>query len=179
MARGRKPIVVNARELQEVITKCEQQMPNGVFRTRQELWLAVCETEWAKGQSRPLQPATAMLKAKELGVSIATPIGKRGREKGSARPMGAGGKKRAGMSDKAFKALVSEMPKEVRNAEYIKKILAKVKERRTTSLLVKLKCLECTNWQRSEVSSCEIEGCALWSIRPYKESNKRVPLEVL
>lgn len=33
---------------------------------------------------------------------------------------------------------------------------------------LKLKCLDCCNWERSEVAKCTIEHCALWAERPYQ-----------
>lgn len=40
---------------------------------------------------------------------------------------------------------------------------------RSRGAAVKLKCLECCNWQRNEVRDCTIGGCALWQYRPYQE----------
>lgn len=33
---------------------------------------------------------------------------------------------------------------------------------------IKAKCLDCTNWQRVEISDCPVETCPLWPYRPYK-----------
>jgi hypothetical protein len=33
---------------------------------------------------------------------------------------------------------------------------------------VKAKCLECCNWQKGEVSACQIRDCPLWHYRPYQ-----------
>ena len=34
---------------------------------------------------------------------------------------------------------------------------------------MKLKCLECSNYQIEEVKHCPIRACALWNWRPYQE----------
>ena len=33
---------------------------------------------------------------------------------------------------------------------------------------IKAKCLECSCYQRSEVTNCRAETCPLWSFRPYQ-----------
>ena len=33
---------------------------------------------------------------------------------------------------------------------------------------VKLKCLDCCCWDRSEVTNCTVKQCALWKVRPFQ-----------
>lgn len=35
---------------------------------------------------------------------------------------------------------------------------------------VKAKCLDCTNWQRNEITLCVAEDCPLWVWRPYQNT---------
>jgi len=39
----------------------------------------------------------------------------------------------------------------------------------TRSQAIKLKCLDCTNYQREEITNCTIKKCALFKFRPYKK----------
>lgn len=32
---------------------------------------------------------------------------------------------------------------------------------------IKVKCLDCMNWDKKLVKECDITTCPLWSIRPY------------
>lgn len=33
---------------------------------------------------------------------------------------------------------------------------------------IKAKCLDCTNYQREEITKCPVETCPLWAIRPFQ-----------
>ena len=33
---------------------------------------------------------------------------------------------------------------------------------------IKAKCLDCTNWQRVEITNCPVDTCPLWLYRPYR-----------
>ena len=51
---------------------------------------------------------------------------------------------------------------------------------------IKLKCLDCTNWEKKEVALCQATECPLWNVRPYKRLTraeetleKRLSLTVL
>jgi hypothetical protein len=35
---------------------------------------------------------------------------------------------------------------------------------------VKAKCLDCTNWQRAEISCCPVDTCPLWPYKPFRIS---------
>ena len=45
---------------------------------------------------------------------------------------------------------------------------------------IRLKCLDCTGFQRSEIKSCHITDCTLWRFRmgihPFTEKNRKNPL---
>jgi hypothetical protein len=78
--RGRKPIVIDKAEFQNVITLLEN---SNQFANRTLLWQAVEASEWAKSRlPRPLTAQVAMMKADEFGLEIKTEKGKRGRSKG-------------------------------------------------------------------------------------------------
>jgi hypothetical protein len=37
---------------------------------------------------------------------------------------------------------------------------------------IKLKCLDCTNYQKEEITKCTVLTCSLHRIRPYQNKNK-------
>lgn len=173
MARGRKPIVINKAEFQQVVSQLESEQK---FENRTQLWAAVELTSWAKAQQpRPLTGQVAMLKAKELDITIQTPVGKRGREKGCG-PIPGGGRKRKEIPEKSMEKILGGMPK--KDKEKYSKTIERYKNG-SLKAAVKLKCLDCSNWQPGEVAQCQVEDCFLYSHRPYKRPSVVKELEVL
>lgn len=172
-SRGRKPIVIDQREMQAVVSKCESESS---FKNRTELWNAIAATEWARTmQPRPLTAQVAMIKADELGIEIKTPKGLRGRAKGSA-PINTGGRKKKVFSAEQRDALISGIPLDQREK------LIKTIDRACNGSMkaaVKLKCLDCTNWQKQEVADCTIVDCSLHSFRPYKRPSVIASLDMV
>ena len=39
------------------------------------------------------------------------------------------------------------------------------------SLAIRVKCLQCTNYDREEVIHCRVLSCALHTVRPYQDKN--------
>jgi len=37
---------------------------------------------------------------------------------------------------------------------------------------LKAKCLDCTGWQRKEITLCKVESCPLWLFRPYQSQDE-------
>jgi hypothetical protein len=33
---------------------------------------------------------------------------------------------------------------------------------------IKARCLQCSNYQRDEITNCTVVGCALWTYRPFQ-----------
>lgn len=155
---GRKAIQIDALALQNTIREVET---SNTIGNRSQLWAAVEATEWAKTRSpRPLTAQVAMNLAKKFNLNIATPLGKKGREKGSGPIPGAGRKKKTLPPDVVV-ALNKIVPAEFH------KIVEKAAGG-SMKAAVKLKCLDCTGYQMKEVRECELKDCSLWSFRPYK-----------
>ena len=45
---------------------------------------------------------------------------------------------------------------------------ALVGEKALRSLRIRMKCLECSGWQKHESGLCRVYECPLWKIRPYQ-----------
>ena len=79
MARGRKKLVLDKDEFQKVVDDLEAKND---FQRLAQLWDAVEQTDWAKGQSpRPLTASVAYQRAQSLGITFKTKGGTKGREK--------------------------------------------------------------------------------------------------
>lgn len=167
LKRGRKPIEVTSAELQAQLIQLEASQPEGKFNNRSALWDALTETKWAKTRKpRPLTGQVAMLIAKNNNLTISTPVGKRGREKGCAPINTKGGRKRRQMTKEQADALYAATPKKFH------KIVDRV-VKGSVKARIKLNCLNCSNWQQTEVRHCGLLGCAWYSIRPYRTAEEK------
>lgn len=176
--RGRKPIVIDQRELQAIVDTIEA---SGPCANRTELWKLVEETEWARNLSRPLTAQVAMLKAKELGITMKTPLGLRGRVKGSGPiNVGKGGRKKKVFSPESRAALINGIPGDSLDNQRAK--LQKTIDKACSGSMkaaVKLKCLDCCGWEKMEVAQCQAKECSLYNFRPYKRPSVVTSLDVV
>jgi hypothetical protein len=163
MAKGKKPIQIDKVELQDLINSLEK---DKVFGNRSELWEAVEESEFAKKcQPRPLTSQVAMLLCKKFSIEPITPKGKRGRSVGEGMPIGIRGKRKSKkLSSEDLQNLLNSIPKN--KQENYSGLLKKAGEGSMKSL-VKLKCLDCSCWEKNEVKHCQVKTCALYPVRPY------------
>jgi hypothetical protein len=160
-ARGRKAIVVSREELQTIINQVET---NGPLASRTALYDAIAGTEWAKTREpRPLTPQVAMLFVTKrfTGLSVLTPVGKRGRSKGCPAVPNAGKRKRRKMPKEVKEGLLRIFPESLHSA------VNRAAEGNMRAA-VKLKCVDCSGGSKKEVALCTLRECALWMFRPYK-----------
>lgn len=159
MTRGRKPIPVVKEVFQDIVTLLETTKG---FATRSALWSAVADTEWAKNIG--LSPQVAMLKAKTFGLTIKTPVGQRGRMKGSGPVPNAGKRRSKTMALPVVEALKKEFPT----------MHGKIDRAAAGSMkaAIGMKCLDCSNGGKKEVALCPIDTCPLWHLRPYQRKYK-------
>lgn len=165
--RGRKGIEVTAQELQSALSILESSQEGGCFPTRNALWAALEQTEWAKTRSpRPLTAQVAMLMAKKHNTTIATPVGRRGRQKGCAPISVKGGRKRKQLSPEQAKFLYDNTPKKFH--KIVDKIVAGSMKAR-----IKRNCLECCGWEREEARNCGITSCSFYAVRAYRTKEEK------
>lgn len=146
---------------QKVVTDLEAAT---TFDSPSALWKAVENSEWAKAlQPRPLTAAVAYARAKELGIVYKTqpgkPGGKNGLSGGNPNRTSRGTKMKA--FAETFKRLKLETPK--RFLPIVQKA-----QKGSAKACIKLKCLECSNWDSKEVKLCNIINCPLYPIRPFQ-----------
>ena len=167
---ARTKLEINKDEFQKVVNDLETSQ---TFENPSMLWKAVEASDWAKSlQPRPLTAAVAYARSKELGITIKTQPGKRGAAVANGVP-----RVRVPRSKKmkAFKETFERLRKETP-----KRFLPLVDkaEKGSAKACIKLKCLECSNWQSVEVKCCEIINCPLYPIRPFQGKGKEEAVEV-
>lgn len=178
-----RKLQINKSELQEVITKLENSQK---FENPSALWKAVEATDYAKNQEpRPLTASTAYLRAKQFGIIIKTPGGKRGRGPLSEEQKKAMQEARKTMTrrprsekmkefSETFEKLRKKVPARWQN-------LVKKAEQGSMKAAIALNCLECTVYQVPEIRDCCITGCPMFPHRPYKskeDEEKEIEVEV-
>jgi len=155
----RTKLDINAKELQAEIDKVEATQ---TFTNRNSLHDAVAATDWAFNYvPKPISSSVVRERIKEFGLVCKTPVGKRGAKPGVVIPRG----EKKAISKKDNKDLIDGAPKEFHA------MIQKIIDSNSRIGRIKLKCLECTNWDRKEVKLCNITSCPLHPIRPYKSTD--------
>ena len=67
-------------------------------------------------------------------------------------------------NDKYYGSVLARIPKNFQNTFY--KVYSKNRSRTTA---MNAKCLDCTCFDRKEITECEIKHCPLWNFRPYQK----------
>jgi hypothetical protein len=158
---ARTKLEISKVDFQNVVNELESKQE---FSNPSLLWKAVEQSEWAqKLQPRPLTASVAYMRAKELGINYKAKPGKRGSALIGGAPRGprVPGKKKMKLFAESFALMRKTTP------ERFLPLVDKA-EKGSKKACVKLKCLECSGWQSSEVRKCVITHCPLFPIRPYQ-----------
>ena len=166
---ARTKVEIDRAVFQKIVTELETHKE---FSNPSKLWEAVANTDWAKSMTpRPLTVSVLYMRAKELGIVYKTQKGKRGRAGGI--PLGSRGQ-RVSKKDKfakseqmqnAFKMIRESTPERFLH-------IVELAANGSRSAGVKLKCLECSNYQTKEIRECNINSCGLWPFRPYQSTKE-------
>lgn len=160
---ARTKLEINKVEFQKVVTDLEASQN---FENPSTLWKAVEASDWGKTlQPRPMTAAVAYVRAKELGIIYKTQPGKRGIQSG---PIGGGVPRVRVPRSKKMKAFAETFAKLRKSTPKRYLPLVDKAEKGSAKACLKLKCLECSNWQSSEVKQCVIIDCPLFPIRPFQ-----------
>jgi len=156
---GRTKLVLDKAELQRVVSELENTQQ---FTTQGELWKALEQSEWARNQKpRPLTAQVAYARARELGIVCKTPVGKRGRANfGPSEERGKRVSRAVKMAkfSPSFQKMRAEFP-----TTYLP--LIQKAEKGSLRAAMKLKCAECSGFNRGEVLKCECVSCSLYPHR--------------
>lgn len=154
------PIQIDKVELETCIQQLET---TNAYTSRGQLWEAVALTEWAKTRvPRPLSAQVAMIKAKEFGIPIKTQRGEKGQGLIGTKIRTPRGRKVSLIILEGIQATIPSTKK----GQYEKTL----KKLGNGSLVaaVKMKCLECSNFEKKEIAACPVSRCALYPFRPYQ-----------
>lgn len=110
-----------------------------------------------------ITPSIVLLRSKDWKLPTLTQPGKKGRQKGSKITIG----KKVSRSEKmkSFSESFKKMRKHTPGR--FAKVLNKVEGGSLKSAL-KLKCLDCSNYEPKEIKNCRVTSCALYPYRPYQ-----------
>lgn len=162
---GRKTIPVDKKELLRIISFIEGQTK---FANRQALYTKVAE-EYTKQTGVELSPALVYLRVKEWNFSLQTPVGKRGRTAGFAPSHRVRISRETKFSNNKNTLNSLSLLQSITPARFIP--VAKRVKKGSMKAAVKLKCLDCCDYQPVEIKLCTCCECSLWCFRPY-QSNK-------
>lgn len=165
MARGRKKLEIDKVVFQRIVNELEAKQE---FVNPSALWVAVCETDWAKGlDPRPLTPAVAYMRAHQLNIVTKTKSGKRGgtmTEERIAKMREGRGTRRPRSEKMQFFASTFEAMRSSYPSQYLP-LIAKA-EKGSLRAAITLNCIECSGFNRAEARQCEITSCALYPHHP-------------
>lgn len=145
---------------------------DGKFDNRGDLWVAISHyyNQNLPTSLKEISFSIAKSRIESAEWNIKTPKGKRGR---SDVYLSRNGTKRTSRKDKFQNNPVIK--------DSLKLMLASTPQRGETVALkiidgsanaaIKLKCLECSNYQTLEVKHCQIPSCSLYAFRPYQGKN--------
>lgn len=166
---GRPSININKQTLTEIIQQCEKSQ---TYKNHSQLFKDVAQ-KYATLMKTPITPALIYLRVNEWEIPVTTPKGRKGRQKGEAIPSGvrkARGTKFA-ESDIARQslALLKQEVKSEQNGRFLP-IYNKL-QNGSMQAAIKLKCLDCTNYQTEEIKHCPCTSCSLFLFRPYQSGS--------
>ncbi len=185
--------VPQAVDREKLVAAIRQAEANGPLENQTALFVRAAELYNRNSPPREIQGGVVRLRVIEWGIDVKTQPGKRGRPgamseeqkakmreaRALAGPRGSGKFKQIKNLKEVFEEQRRSTPKEFHP------LLAKAQAGSKVAA-VKLKCLDCAAWQKSEVANCGILGCGLYHIRPYKkvkiekdESESKEDIEVL
>lgn len=182
MAKTETP--VGRAALVAAIQFCET---NGPFANRSLLYSCVAtQYNHAEQPRKHITPSIVLLRIRDWGLTVKTPMGKRGRAKGAilspehkaAMLAGRGQrtpKSERFASDPKISAALSALAQ--RTPERFKGLVDDIRNG-SRNAAVKLHCLECSGYQTSEVADCVCVACPLWAFRPYQKGGQS-PLDPL
>lgn len=176
MAKTETP--VDRAALLAAIAVCET---NGPFANRSMLYGCVAvQYNHVEQPRKPITPSIVLLRIRDWHLAVKTPIGKRGRAKGSTMSpehkaaMLAGRGQRTPKSerfasDPAIVASLNSLAQ--RTPERFRGLVDDIRNG-SRNAAVKLHCLECSGYQTSEVTDCVCVACPLWAFRPYQKGGQ-------
>ena len=158
---ARTTIPVNRQKLVEIIAKLEGE---NQYTNRSTLFAAISQQY---GDSR-ITPAIIYLRVREWGLTLQTPVGKRGRKLGEHKGIAIGKVARAEKfaRNEGIKNALVELVKTT--PQRFQPVGQRV-DNGSKKAALQLKCFDCCDYQTTEVCHCPVVNCSLWAFRPYQK----------
>jgi hypothetical protein len=171
---SKEAIIVDRSLLEVSLREVER---NGPLSNLSELWRQTCchyneqLSKLAQLPNHPpiqfITPSVVLLRTKEWKIQILTVAGKKGRPSNKTNlPTKKKGKVERLKSYKSnFAKMRRMMPRKFH--KFINRAEAgSIKE------AVRTKCLDCSHFEKKEITNCKVSGCPLFPYRPYQGSSK-------
>lgn len=160
---GKKTVEIDKQLLESVINKLEE---SATYANRTELYAATASVLHTEYSYKLFSPAWVYLRVKALDIKLKTPEGRKGVPNGEAlKKWREEGKTKPQRKVDDSTPLIKYFTKEEKG-KYL--ALAKSVKKGSLKAAVKLKCIECSNFQKDEIKNCQVFTCPLWPVRPYK-----------
>jgi hypothetical protein len=160
---SRRTIPIDKTKLCGIIQELENTQ---TFLNRSSLFQSVVSTYNKDNSDSLLTVPVLYLRLKEWGTPLKTPKGKKGRQKGEIiNPVGRITRNEKFSQNGTTKTALAKMLKVLpeRFLPVGKKVI-----RGSLTAAVRLKCLDCSDYETTEVRKCECYECSLWAFRPYQ-----------
>ena len=173
---SRTVIKIHRGTLEQAINKAEE---SGPLKNQSMLWKA---SEAIYNKSKPADYPTIsfsviVLRVAEWKISVKTPKGKRGRQKGMALPEGFGGSRVRGNRKEKF----AKNPRTVQCLKALKEYFGTSEPARVEKLAqgsatagIALKCIDCLGGCKSDIRNCGSYKnplpCPLYPFRPFQKA---------
>jgi len=156
----RPTVEVDKNKLDSIIKELESK---NTYNTQSALYEAVSK---AYGDEK-VTPSVVMLRIKQFGLEIKTQKAKISADVFRERINNAiTGDDTIKPKAKQTTHQLLEYADSKEKEKYLK--VAKSTLRGSRKACIKMMCLQCTNWQPTEIKYCPCTGCALWLFRPYQ-----------
>lgn len=164
MTRGRKPLNLDRAELVKIIEELESK---NVYENRRSLFEDVGKHPLLV--ERNIKQNTAQTKASMWKIPLKT---KSGKGAGLAHTNNFGPTDNRQTRRDKFANSPTLSSAIVKLSKYtpvrFRPLVSKLREGSMVAAL-RLKCLDCMNYQTSEITRCPITDCSLWAFRPYQK----------
>ena len=173
---SKEPFIVDRTLLEASIKDAEK---DGPLTNLSELWRRSCAfyneqlAYLAKQPNAPtiqfVTPSVISLRAKIWNIQILTVAGAKGRKRSPSNPPNTpkvklGRKERLKGFAGNFAKMRRLMPKKFH--KFIDRA-----EKGSIKEAVRVKCLDCSHFEKKEIAHCKVKGCALFPYRPYQNSS--------
>lgn len=163
MSRGRKRVEVDRSIVLSILSSVDNESFDGGY-------VKLCELVSDKYKSKTGKVVTAATifnrLTKEWNYKFKCPKGKRGRISSNSSMGTKKSRAEKYKNSPEAKEHISEMKRDF--PEEFHSLIEKYEKTYSTNTAIKLNCISCVGYDKSEIRKCKLKHCPLWLLRPYK-----------